>query len=51
MNVITMSKDRLKALMLETVFEMRAEDAQDAAAYLYAFDRLLQLIEEEQDDV
>lgn len=51
MNVITMSKERLKALMLEAVFEMCAEDAQDAAAYVYAYDRLMQLIEEEQDDV
>lgn len=49
--VITMSKEHLKSIMMDTVFEMCAEDAQDVAAYVYAFDRLMQLIEEEQDDV
>lgn len=49
--VITMSKEHLKALMLETIWQMCANDAQDAAAYLYAFDRLMENIEEEQDDV
>ena len=49
--VITMTKERLKALMLETVFDMCADDAQDAAAYVYAYNRLMQRIEEDLDDV
>ena len=49
--VITMSKERLKALMLETIWQMCNDDAKDSAAYLYAFARLLENIEEEQDDV
>lgn len=37
--------DAFKALMLDTLFDMCKDDAKDAAAYTYAFDRLMQAIE------
>lgn len=49
--VITMSKERLKAIMMETVWQMCDDDATDSAAYLYAYARLMENIEEEQDYV
>lgn len=43
-SIIMVPVSELKALMMETVFEMCAEDAQDAAAYVYAYDRLMESI-------
>lgn len=49
--VITMTREQLKAIMMETVWQMCDDDAKDSAAYLYAYARLMENIEEEQDDV
>lgn len=48
---ISMTKERLESIMMETVWQMCDDDAKDSAAYLYAFARLMENIEEEQDDV
>jgi hypothetical protein len=50
-NFITMTREQLKSIMMETVWQMCDGDAKDSAAYLYAFARLMENIEEEQDDV
>ena len=47
--VITMTREQLKSIMMETVWKMCDDDAKDSAAYLYAFSRLMENIEEEQD--
>lgn len=49
--LITITKEQLKAIMMETVWQMCDDDAKDSAAYLYAYARLMENIEEEQDDV
>lgn len=48
-SIIMVPVSELKALMMETVFEMCAEDAQDAAAYVYAYDRLMEAIMENEE--
>ena len=49
--VITMTREQLKSIMMETVWQMCDDDAKDSAAYLYAYARLMERIEEGQDDV
>ncbi len=48
-SIIMLPASELKALMMETVFEMCADDAQDAAAYVYAYDRLMETIAENEE--
>lgn len=43
-SIIMLPVSELKALMMETAFEMCNEDAKDAAAYVYAYDRLMESI-------
>lgn len=43
-SIIMVPVSELKALMMETIFEMCAVDAQDAAAYVYAYGRLMESI-------
>lgn len=50
-NYITITREQLEALMMETVWQLCEEDAKDSAAYLYAYARLMENIEGEQDDV
>ena len=50
-NFITITREQLKSIMMETVWQMCDDDAKDSAAYLYAYARLMENIEEEQDDV
>lgn len=45
-NLYTFYGDALKALILDTLFALCQDDAKDAASYVYAFDRLMQAIDE-----
>ena len=49
-SIIMLPASELKALMLETIFEMCADDANDAAAYVYAYDRLMETITSNEKD-
>lgn len=48
-SIIMLPASELKALMMETVFEMCADDAHDVAAYVYAYDRLMENIAENEE--
>ena len=48
-SIIMVPVSELKALMMETIFEMCADDAQDAAAYVYAYERLMESIMENEE--
>lgn len=46
----TVNMGELSLYMIETLYQMCGEDAKDAAAYVYAYDRLMQRIREGESD-
>lgn len=49
-NYLTINMGELAMHMMETLYQMCGEDAKDAAAYVYAYDRLMQSIRDSKGD-